>query len=144
MDLMRRVCILPDGTPLLKFIARREDVYQGPYITKYPDVVLEFNYGFGVGWGLNVPQITQAASYNLVPGSHRGETGTCFLRTSRTVATDTIDLLDVTPTLLDLMGIGSPTSYDGTSILQHEGEPLRQGSERPRVASGPAPKGRPD
>lgn len=74
--------VLPDGTPLLKFISRREDLYMGPFIEQYPDIVFEFQYGYGVGWALFTPLITQAASYNLVPGSHRGDTGTFIIKGS--------------------------------------------------------------
>jgi predicted AlkP superfamily phosphohydrolase/phosphomutase len=115
--LLRRACVLPDGTPLLKFIARREDLYAGPFIANYPDIILEFEYGYGVGWALDVPLITRAASHNLVPGSHRGETGTFLMRSTRAVAADSIDLLDVTPTLLDLFGVAAEHDYDGRSIL---------------------------
>jgi predicted AlkP superfamily phosphohydrolase/phosphomutase len=113
--------VLPDGTHLLKFIARREDLYDGPFITNYPDIILEFTYGYGVGWALNVPLITEAASYNLVPGSHRGETGTFLMRSSRAVARDTVDLRDVTPTILDLLGIAPECAYEGRSILCRNG-----------------------
>jgi predicted AlkP superfamily phosphohydrolase/phosphomutase len=120
IELMKRECVLPDGTPLLTFIARREDVYTGPYITKYPDIVLEFKYGYGVGWAIHAPLITRAASYNLVPGSHRGETGTFIMRSPRKVMADAIDVRDVVPTLLDLMGLTgthTPEEYEGRSIL---------------------------
>ena len=74
-------CKLPGGTSLVKFICRREELnYEGPYLDKYPDIVMEFKYGYGVGWAINVPLLTQAASYNLVPGSHRGDTGVCFIK----------------------------------------------------------------
>jgi predicted AlkP superfamily phosphohydrolase/phosphomutase len=118
--LLRHKCVLPDGTPLLKFIARREDLYAGPFIANYPDIILEFEYGYGVGWALNVPLITRAASHNLVPGSHRGETGTFLMRSSREVMTDTVDLHDITPTLLDLFGVAAERMYDGRSILAAE------------------------
>jgi predicted AlkP superfamily phosphohydrolase/phosphomutase len=118
--LLRRACVLPDGTPLLKFIARREDLYAGPFIANYPDIILEFEYGYGVGWALDVPLVTRAASYNLVPGSHRGETGTFLMRSSRAVAAEVVDLLDITPTVLDLMGVAPATAYDGQSILAPE------------------------
>ncbi len=117
IELMQRVAVLPDGTPLIAFIARREDVYQGQYIDKYPDIVLEFKYGYGVGWAANGPLITEASSYNLVPGSHRGETGTFLIKSSREVASESVDLRDVTPTILDLFGIKHDEEYDGKSIL---------------------------
>ena len=81
IEVIQNTCVLPDGTPLLKFICKREELnYEGPFLEKYPDIVLEFKYGYGVGWAINVPLLTKAASHNLVPGSHRGDTGVCFTK----------------------------------------------------------------
>jgi predicted AlkP superfamily phosphohydrolase/phosphomutase len=118
MDQIGRQSILPDGKSLLKFIARREDVYHGSHLSLYPDILLEFIYGYGVGWATNVPLITSADSYNLVPGSHRGETGTCMFRSPQVIARDEIDLLDIVPSLLDLFSIPAPRKYDGKSIFR--------------------------
>ncbi len=116
--LLQQTCILPDRTPLLKFIARREDIYSGPFITNYPDIVLEFKYGYGLGWAVQVPLITQAAAHNVVPGSHRSDTGSFLMRSHHQVTCDTIDLHDVTPSLLSLMDISvKDSSYDGRSIF---------------------------
>lgn len=114
--LLKQKCVLPDGTPLLDFIARREDIYQGPFIEQYPDIVLEFKYGYGLGWDVRVPLLSRASSHNLVPGSHRGSTGTCFLRSSRKTLSDTIALEDVTPSLLRLFDI-STLGLEGKSIF---------------------------
>jgi len=121
MACIRERCVLPDGTSLLRFIARREELYSGPFITNYPDIVLEFNYGYGVGWAVNAPLITQAASANLVPGSHRGDTGTCLIRSQRPMSRGNIDLHDITPTLLDLMDVPGALRYDGSSIFDKVG-----------------------
>lgn len=114
-----RACILPDGTNVLKWIAPREERYQGPHLNKYPDILLELIYGFGVGWSINEPLLTTAASYNLVPGSHRGETGVFLLRSSRPVYTDIVDLQDITPSLLDLFSVDRPENFNfyGRSIF---------------------------
>ena len=135
--LLQSACVLPDGTSLLHFIARREDVYSGPHIEKYPDIVLEFKYGYGVGWAINVPLITQAASYNLVPGSHRGETGTFLMRTTRPVDCDQVDLLDITPTLLDLLDIPAARAYDGRSVFSRRRQPADVKHTEPVLAGSP-------
>ncbi|MCA9924946.1 MAG: hypothetical protein KC421_21370, partial [Anaerolineales bacterium] len=115
--LLQEQCVLPDGTPLLKFIARREELYEGPFLTNYPDIILEFIYGYGLGWAVHTPLITQADAHNLVPGSHRGDTGTFLMRSVHPVAGDVIDLHDVTPTLLELFDVPHPRQYDGRSVL---------------------------
>jgi predicted AlkP superfamily phosphohydrolase/phosphomutase len=118
IDLIKLECKLPDGESLIQFIARREEVYSGPFIEKYPDILLEFKYGYGVGWAIDVPLLTDAATYNLVPGSHRGETGTCFIRSPKPIKTDTVDLLDITPTILDLFNIPQELDFSGKNIFE--------------------------
>jgi predicted AlkP superfamily phosphohydrolase/phosphomutase len=71
-----------------------------------------------------MPLITKAASQNLVPGSHRGATGTFLMRSSRRVAYDTIDLHDITPTILDLMNVAHPRRYDGRTALAGKKMPI--------------------
>jgi predicted AlkP superfamily phosphohydrolase/phosphomutase len=117
IELLQEACVLPDGESMIRFVARREDLYSGPFATNYPDIVLEFKYGYGLGWAVHAPLITEAASHNLVPGSHRGDTGTFLMRGHRPAVRDTVDLHDITPTLLDLMGVTSERVYDGMSVL---------------------------
>lgn len=117
ISLLQEACVLSDGTPLLEFIIRREELFAGPYLDKYPDILLEFKYGYGVGWAVHVPLITHAAAHNVMPGSHRGATGTFLMRSTRSAKHDTFDLMDTVPTLLDLMSIPAPDKYEGKSIL---------------------------
>ena len=116
--IMEQMCRLPDGTSLIEWIARREDVYQGPYINNYQDIVLELIYGYGLGWNLHVPLLTQADSFNLVPGSHRGDTGTFLFRGEPKIKPGAVDLLDITPTILDLFGIPMDYAYQGKPLFK--------------------------
>lgn len=119
IELLEQKCLLPDGKPLLRFIARREDLPSGSHISRYPDIVLEFDYGYGLGWALGGPLITHSRSHNLVPGSHRGENGVFIMRGPDTVAREVVDLLDIAPTVLDLLGVPyDKRQYAGKSILR--------------------------
>ena len=117
---IREKCPSEDGQSLLKFIARREDIYTGPFLDRYPDIVMEFKYGYGVGWATGVPLVTQADSYNLVPGSHRGESGTCIIRSSRRIDRKEINLLDIFPTVLALFETPLTKAYDGKTIFRED------------------------
>jgi predicted AlkP superfamily phosphohydrolase/phosphomutase len=105
IDLIKQKCVSTDGESLIRFVAHREDIYCGPYIHKYPDILLELKYGYGLGWDVNLPLMTDAYTHNLVPGSHRGDTGTFFIRCNQTVKGDKVDLLQINPTVLDLFNI---------------------------------------
>jgi predicted AlkP superfamily phosphohydrolase/phosphomutase len=124
VDLIKQKTILPDGAALLDFIARREDVYTGPFIENYPDILLEFKYGYGVGWAVDVPLLTQAYAHNVVPGSHRGSTGTFFIRSPLKIKKNTIDLIDIAPTLLDIFGLDVTRGYEGKSIINAKNDPV--------------------
>lgn len=117
IERVQQACVLPDGTPLIDFIAPREELYSGPFIDRYPDILLEMKYGYGVGWALNVPMMTQSASYNLVPGSHRGDTGVFIYRGNPPIHSEVIDLIDITPTVLGLFSICPEYPYQGKNLL---------------------------
>ena len=124
VDLIEQKTILPNGTALLDFIARREDIYSGPFIENYPDIVLEFKYGYGVGWAVDVPLLSKAHVHNVVPGSHRGSTGTFLMRGPYKTERDTIDLMDIFPTLMDILGLDLNQEYEGKSIINAKEYPV--------------------
>jgi predicted AlkP superfamily phosphohydrolase/phosphomutase len=118
ISLLKRECVLPDGTSLIDFIGKREELYCGQFLTNYPDILLEFKYGYGLGWDVHVPLITRAASHNLVPGSHRGATGTFIMRGRYEADTATIDLRDLVPTILNFMGVCQQNEFEGQNLFQ--------------------------
>jgi len=113
-----------DGRSVLKHVTRREDVYRGPHIGKYPDILLELDAGYGLGWAVDTPLVTTAPSHNLVPGSHRGDGATFIFRSPRQLKPEhsTVDLVDIAPTVLDALGCleGSPDYFEGASLLTPE------------------------
>ncbi len=86
---------LDSGENLVKFIARREEIYQGEHITRFPDILLELKYGYGLGWEVYGPLISEASSHGIVPGSHRGDTGIWISQSVYDGVEHEIDLLSV-------------------------------------------------
>ena len=112
---------LPDSTePVVDWVCRREDLYEGKHLEKYPDVVFNLREGYGTGWAVNAPLLTKSASHKFHPGRHRGETPVFFLLNvagSGGMRRD-VELMDVAPTVLDIMGIDwTELAFDGRSIL---------------------------
>jgi predicted AlkP superfamily phosphohydrolase/phosphomutase len=62
------------GEKIIKWICRREDLYNGKYSTKYPDIIFDMKYGYGAGWDTECPLFGKSRTHNFVPGSHRGDT----------------------------------------------------------------------
>jgi len=117
ISLLRKACVNLDGSPLIEFLERREDVYSGKYLDKFPDILLEFKYGYGLGWAINVPLFSEADSKNLVPGSHKGDSGTFIIRCPNKISEDPVDLFDIAPFIYDFFSIPIEDNLEGKSIF---------------------------
>jgi predicted AlkP superfamily phosphohydrolase/phosphomutase len=107
------------NAPLIMWALRREDVYQGPMIERYPDIVFELAEGFGVHWAIHCPLIGTAYEHNLASGGHKREAVFVLsLSGNRRPARDRMNLMDVAPTLLDVLGVEKIDGFDGTSIFR--------------------------
>jgi predicted AlkP superfamily phosphohydrolase/phosphomutase len=109
------------GERLVKWAKRREDLYSGPFIDKYPDIVFEFHQGYGAGWSLKEGLISTTGAHNIHPGSHRQDSPTLMINNFDGVRLkkDSATLMDFAPTLLDLMGVDAMgASFDGESIVE--------------------------
>jgi len=56
--------------PLVKWVCRREDLYRGPFLGRYPDILLELKDGYGIGWSVGGDLITDV-DINIQSGSHK-------------------------------------------------------------------------
>lgn len=110
----------PDtGERLVKWICRREELYSGEYIFKYPDIIFEFKDGYGAGWEIYGSLLTPCRTHNIQPGSHKADSPVFFLANSdRKPVKEDITLMDIAPTVLDLLGIEENFDFDGRSILR--------------------------
>ena len=108
----------------LVFISKREELYDGKYLSKYPDIIIQLKDDYGLGNKINVPIITEAHTSNIVPGSHRKDTPIFFLYNhQQDVYRNSIELVDIAPTILDILKINDKiTNMDGNSIFGEENE----------------------
>lgn len=111
----------PDtGVRLVKWAKRREELYKGEYAARYPDVVFEFQEGYGAGWSLDKGLISDSAAHNLHPGSHRQDSPTLIFYNCGDVRlkSRSATLMDFAPTLLDLMEVDTEgIRFDGGSVI---------------------------
>lgn len=117
--LIRKNCVTEDGDRLLKFIARREELCEGSRLSAYPDILLELKYGFGIGQSIGDGLFGVSSVSTLMPGSHRGETPIFAIRAPRRASPTqrVVSMMDVAPTVLDLLGLGAVETFDGESVF---------------------------
>ncbi len=96
-------------------------IYQGPYATEAPDVILGYNRGYRVSWEAAIGQPTGRVFHEntkawsgdhcidpkLIPG---------VLFCNRKIGTENPRLMDLGPTVLDLFGVDVPKHMDGKPL----------------------------
>ena len=105
------------GELLMDWICRREELYSGPHLSHFPDIVFELKDGYGVYWGIHTPLIGRASEHNLASGGHKKEAVFLISGSDREPARQEMSLMDVAPTILDLLGVEGDFEFDGQSIL---------------------------
>lgn len=112
----------PDsGLPIATAVYRREELYQGPYVERAPDVIFETLDEQYVGFGVQefvTNRIT--APSPLFSGCHR-QAGMVILNGKpfrSGVRLDEHQIVDLSPTILHLLGYPVPTDMDGEVMLK--------------------------
>ncbi len=105
---------------VFEWICRREELFRGEYVNRYPDIVFNLTDNYGVGWDIKIPIYSKSLAHKFYPGSHRGSTPIFYLLNSPKKAVKTsIELVDIAPTILDLLEIDDQVyDFDGQSIFK--------------------------
>jgi len=59
------------GKPLFLWVRRREEIYRGPRIDRYPDVLYEMQPDYGTNWSIHRPLVTINPRHRKISGGHR-------------------------------------------------------------------------
>ena len=111
----------PDNKRLFEWICKREDLYEGPFINKYPEIIFNLNENYGAGWAVNVDEFSKTTAHNFFPGSHYGDAPVFYLNNfgNRDIIKNDVTLMDIAPTILDILGIKwHDYDFDGKSIFK--------------------------
>jgi predicted AlkP superfamily phosphohydrolase/phosphomutase len=106
----------PDGRKVADRVATKEEVYRGEHADIAPDLTVVPNHGFDLKAGFKGhPEVFGVGPRN---GMHSFDNACLFVDDEDTRITDA-DLLDITPTLLELLEVDvDRTECDGTSLVQ--------------------------
>ncbi len=123
--------------PIVELAARREELYHGPHVDEFPDVILVLDPDY-----MGVPSL---AGDSLVephdptrPGEHRQDG--IFIAAGPAIHPQddltNLHLLDVPPTILYTMGMPVPSSFDGR-VLQEVFDAAYLASNPIQIREGP-------
>jgi len=110
------------GINIMKWICRREELYQGEFTSRYPDIVFELQEGYGIGWSIYCPIMGKSGTHEMHPGSHRKDSPVFLISHpgSGKFSQVNMTLMDIAPTVLDLLNVHGDFLFDGKSIFNPE------------------------
>jgi predicted AlkP superfamily phosphohydrolase/phosphomutase len=103
-----------DGAPIFQQVFRREELYHGPHLEQAADLILAPHDGYDPKGPLYKEELTYKGD-ELV-GMHTHHDAMLYLG-GRQVAQKRFSVVDVMPTVLDLMEVPAPSNLDGASLL---------------------------
>jgi predicted AlkP superfamily phosphohydrolase/phosphomutase len=96
------------GRPIPRVFAR-DELYHGPAVDAAPDLVIHFNDGYDPKGALSK---TEVFGQSALTGMHTYADSLFFLNRPG-VPTDGLDIVDLAPTILALLGVEPPGDMDG-------------------------------
>jgi predicted AlkP superfamily phosphohydrolase/phosphomutase len=110
------------GEHVFRDIYLRDEIYHGAYLGNAPDLEVGFNDGYRVGWQDTLGGIARAViedNDRKWSGDHCATAtqisgGVLFI--NRPITTETPNIMDLAPTILQILGVAVPPGLDGKPI----------------------------
>jgi predicted AlkP superfamily phosphohydrolase/phosphomutase len=110
------------GIKVVKQVYLRDEIYSGPYMSDAPDLVFGFRPGYRVSWQTAIggaPWGLFADNFKSWSGDHCIDPefvpGIIFL--NRKLPATSPRIIDIAPTVLDVLGLAIPEEMDGKSLF---------------------------
>ena len=100
-----------EGEKVIKEVLFKEEIYSGGLIDQAPDLVALSHEGYDLKGAVNKPEVF---GNSALTGGHTRENATFYI--NRIVNNNDINIVDVGPTVISLMGIDHD-GFDGKSLL---------------------------
>ena len=115
---------------IVRNVYKRDDVYSGEFIGNASDLQLGFEDGYRVSWQTAQGGTPKGIVYNndkKWSGDHGGfdyATTAGVLITNRKIDTATPNIMDIAPTVLEILGLPQPARMTGHSLIVPLGSPV--------------------
>lgn len=95
-----------DGEHLVEWVKRREEFYPGKFTEEiYSDIIFKLKDDYGVGWDIYSDLYGKAYDHKVASGGHAKDAVFLTKNVNREIRKKDISLVDVAPTILDLLNI---------------------------------------
>lgn len=114
-----------EGERVINAVYPASDIYQGPYVTRAPDLVIGTKTGFRAGWGCVTGGVGSKVIY---PNTRRWNGDHCHdhklvpgtLASNMILDSENASILDIAPTVLRALGIRPPSYMEGKILTGNE------------------------
>ena len=117
--LMTELHHIKDGkTQVFQWIKKREDLFHGEFIERYPDIIFSLNSKYGVNWSLHTKYFTVNPTHKKISGGHK-EYGVFFsnLNGHTLREGEQLRMTDFFATVLTYFGIDASGFSNGRNFL---------------------------
>jgi predicted AlkP superfamily phosphohydrolase/phosphomutase len=111
-----------DGTPIIRAVYKRDDIYSGPYLQNAAELQVGMNDGYRVSWqttlGGSPPGIVYPNNrkWSADHGGYDYAITSGILVSSRPIDTKDPRIIDLAPTVLKYFGVSIPRDIDGKPL----------------------------
>jgi predicted AlkP superfamily phosphohydrolase/phosphomutase len=112
-----------DGTPIVRAVYGRDDVYRGEYLNNAPELQVGMEDGYRVSWQTTLGGAPPGVVYPNMKkwsGDHGGydyATTPGVLISNRPVARQEVSIMDIAPTVLKYFAVSIPGDIDGQPLF---------------------------
>jgi predicted AlkP superfamily phosphohydrolase/phosphomutase len=112
-----------DGTPIVRAVYKRDDIYSGPYLSNAAELQVGMNDGYRVSWqttlGGSPPGIVYKndRKWSADHGGYDYAITSGILVSNRPIVTKQPRIIDIAPTVLRFFGLSVPGDIDGKPLF---------------------------
>jgi len=102
-----------NGLPIIEHVYGREELYDGPYLERSADLIAMPNKGYDLKGKINSGRLLEKS---YIVGMHTYDDALLFIKDHKLNSKEPA-IVDVTPTIFELMGLPVPEELEGISLL---------------------------